>query len=95
MRDARIGVRLEEAHLNEERIHKMTEKQWRTIARAVDARRLESRNVARRKVVELAADVADVLYDAQAARFTYAMFYQACGFTDVDLEMAQSRNAVL
>ena len=58
----------------------MTEKQWRTIARAVDERRLESRDVARRKVVELAADIADVLYQAKAARFTYAMFLQSMRF---------------
>ena len=64
------------------------------IARAVNARRLESRNVARRKVIELTADIADILAD-DSREFRYDTFYTACGFTDEDIKIAQDRTSVL
>ncbi len=71
----------------------MSKKHYRAIARAVNERRMESRGVARRKVIELTADIADVLSDDNP-QFRYSTFYEACGFTADDLKLAQSRCAV-
>jgi hypothetical protein len=71
----------------------MTRKDYQAIAHAVHMRYLESRNTARRKVVELAADIADV-FSADNERFNRALFYSACGFTAEDIELANSRTTV-
>lgn len=64
------------------------------MAHAISERRLESRNDARRKVIELAADFAEVLAAADP-HFRVPGFYRDCGFTGDDIALAEDRGQVV
>jgi len=60
------------------------------IARAINQRRQETRDIARRTVIWLAGDMAEVLYD-NVPRFRYDDFYEACGLFGTDVNEARDR----
>lgn len=63
------------------------------VAYAVHQRAAESRNVARHKVIELAADVANLL-PRKGHGVDYRTFYGACGFDAEDVTLAEERSPI-
>lgn len=58
---------------------------------AINERRMESREVARRKVIELAADLA-FIFMSHDDDFNQITFYRYCGFSQDDYQLAGDRN---
>lgn len=72
----------------------MRQAAYAAIAYATKERMLESRGVARRKVIELAADVADILAHEDPA-FNSADFFRACGFRGEQMAWANDRTSAV
>lgn len=67
---------------------------FNAITSAIKERRMESRNVAYRKVLQLAGDLAQV-FAASDGSFNVRGFYSACGMNDDDIAMINDHSKAL